>query len=96
VLPGRFPIHDLPDIGVELPEGDYNTMAGLVLDLLGRIPTAGDCATVNGWRLEVRALRGRAVTEISLAPNATAPQAGADLAAQIDGQGIHQPHAEIR
>jgi putative hemolysin len=99
VLPGRFPIHDLHDIGVELPEGDYNTMAGLVLDLLGRIPTAGDCATVDGWRLEVRAMRGRAVTEISLAPNAAAPhgpQPSADLAAQIDGQGIDQPHAGDR
>jgi putative hemolysin len=66
VLPGRFPIHDLPDIGVELPEGDYATVAGLVLELLGRIPVAGDHATIDGWRLEVRAMRGRAVTEISL------------------------------
>jgi putative hemolysin len=67
VLPGRFPIHDLHDIGVELPEGDYATVAGLVLEALGRIPAAGDHATIDGWRLEVRAMRGRAVTEISLA-----------------------------
>jgi putative hemolysin len=68
VLPGRFPIHDLPDIGVELPDGDYTTVAGLVLDLLGRIPAPGDDAVVSGWRLQVRAMRGRAVTEIALAP----------------------------
>jgi putative hemolysin len=66
VLPGRFPIHDLPDIGVALPEGDYTTVAGLVLEVLGRIPVAGDEARIDGWRLEVRAMRGRAVTEVAL------------------------------
>jgi putative hemolysin len=68
VLPGRFPIHDLPDIGVDLPEGDYNTVAGLVLELLGRIPSPGDQTAIDGWHIEVRATRGRAVTEISLSP----------------------------
>ncbi len=68
VLPGRFPIHDLPDIGVDLPEGDYNTVAGFVLELLGRIPTSGDEAIIDGWSLQVRAMRGRAITEISLTP----------------------------
>ena len=36
LLPGTFPVHDLPDIGVELPgrpAGDYTTVAGLVLTL---------------------------------------------------------------
>jgi putative hemolysin len=73
VLPGRFPIHDLTDIGVDLPEGDYATVAGLVLESLGRIPVAGDHATIDGWLLEVRAMRGRAVTEISLARIADQP-----------------------
>ena len=41
VLPGSFPIHDLPDLGVELPEGPYTTVAGLALDQLGRLPAAG-------------------------------------------------------
>ena len=72
VLPGRFPIHDLPDIGVELPDGDYNTIAGLVMDLLGHIPSAGDETNANGWLLRVRAMRGRAVTEVSLTPTADA------------------------
>jgi putative hemolysin len=73
VVPGRFPIHDLSDIGVELPEGDYATVAGLVLDRLGRIPAAGDQVTVDGWELQVRATRGRAVTEVALVPVTPAP-----------------------
>jgi putative hemolysin len=91
VLPGRFPIHDLPDIGVELPEGDYTTVAGLVLGLLGRIPTPGDEATIDGWHLRVRAMRGRAVTEISLAPAARCdpdPQPIGDLAGQTVGEPV--------
>jgi putative hemolysin len=39
VLPGRFPVHDLQDVGVHgMPEGPYATVAGLVLDVLGRVP----------------------------------------------------------
>ena len=68
VLPGRFPIHDLPDVGIELPEGDYATIAGLVLDQLGRIPAAGEVVTVDGWRVEVRAMRGRTIAEVALTP----------------------------
>jgi putative hemolysin len=42
LLPGTFPIHDLPDIGADLDGlegGDYTTAAGLVLARLGHVPT---------------------------------------------------------
>jgi putative hemolysin len=73
-VPGRFPIHDLSDIGVDLPEGDYVTIAGLVLDQFGRIPAAGEVIIVDGWQIQVRAVRGHAVTEVLL----TQVQASAD------------------
>lgn len=41
-------------IGLEAPEGPYETVAGLVADLLGRIPAVGDRADLPGWRLVVR------------------------------------------
>ena len=50
---GSFPIHDLPDLGIALPAGDYTTVAGLVLAELGRVPDAGDVVVREGWRLEV-------------------------------------------
>src|SRR5690606_12305154 len=41
VMPGRFPVHDLVDVGVDdMPEGPYAPVAGLVPDLLGRVPEA--------------------------------------------------------
>ncbi|MFB9464040.1 hemolysin family protein [Streptomyces cinereospinus] len=40
--------------GLDVPEGPYETVAGLVADLLGRIPAVGDRVELPGWRLAVR------------------------------------------
>jgi putative hemolysin len=73
VLPGRFPVHDLKDIEVVLPDGPYSTVAGLVLDRLGFIPEQpGDAVTLDGWLLEVMAVDGRAITEVRLRRDPTA------------------------
>jgi putative hemolysin len=75
VLPGRFPVHDLEDVGVhDMPEGPYATVAGLVLDVLGRVPEApGDRVTVAGRTIEVLAVDGRAITEVRIGPPAPEP-----------------------
>jgi CBS domain containing-hemolysin-like protein len=65
-VPGAFPVHDLPDLGVSLPEGDYATVAGLVLERLGRIPAAGDAVDVDRWRLEVLAMDRNAIARVRL------------------------------
>jgi putative hemolysin len=68
VVPGSYPIHDLADLGVSLPEGPYATVAGLVLERLGRIPSVGEAVEVAGWRLEVLAVERRAITRVRLSP----------------------------
>lgn len=65
-LPGTFPVHDLGDLGVKLPEGPYATLAGLVLERLGRLAEAGDTVEADGWRLEVLAVERRAIKRIRL------------------------------
>lgn len=40
----------------ELPEGDFNTLAGLVLSLFGRIPSVGESIEWSGWSFEVAAI----------------------------------------
>jgi putative hemolysin len=67
-LPGQFPVHDLPDLGVSLPEGSYATVAGLILDRLGRIPAEGDAVEVARWRLEVLEMERRAIVQVRLVP----------------------------
>ncbi|GAA1908088.1 hemolysin family protein [Streptantibioticus ferralitis] len=44
----------LARIGLDTPSGPYETLAGLVADLLGRIPRPGDIARLPGWELRVR------------------------------------------
>jgi putative hemolysin len=78
VLPGSFPIHDLPDLGITLPEGPYTTVAGLVLDRLGRLPDPGDTVQVDGWQLEVLAVDHRAITRLRLTPSSDNPNHAAD------------------
>jgi CBS domain containing-hemolysin-like protein len=39
--------------GFRMPEGDYETLAGLVLTRLGRIPEVNDEIQVDGWRITV-------------------------------------------
>ncbi|MEU6070977.1 MULTISPECIES: hemolysin family protein [Streptomyces] len=54
---GSVRVDILQRIGLEVPEGPYETVAGLVADLLGRIPAPGDKAELPGWRLSVRQVR---------------------------------------
>jgi putative hemolysin len=68
VLPGSFPVHDLPDLGVSLPEGSYATVAGLILERLGRIPSAGDAVEIDRWRLEVLTMDRNAIGRVRLDP----------------------------
>ncbi|WAU80925.1 hemolysin family protein [Streptomyces sp. Qhu-G9] len=51
---GSCRVDILQRIGLDVPEGPYETVAGLVADLLGRIPAPGDRAELPGWRLSVR------------------------------------------
>lgn len=67
-VPGRFPIHDLVDIGVSVPTGDYRTVAGLIIDRLGRVARAGDTVQVEAWELTVEEVDGRSVTLVRFRP----------------------------
>ena len=67
VLPGRYPIHDLEDLGLDLPAGAYATVAGFVLDRLGRAPRApGDVITEGDLVITVTQVRGHSVSEVRI------------------------------
>jgi putative hemolysin len=67
VLPGQYPVHDLIDLGIDLPDGEYTTVAGMVLDVIGRIPQeAGDVISVDGWEVTVLDVADRAITKVRM------------------------------
>jgi putative hemolysin len=65
-LTGSYPVHDLPELGIDLPAGDYTTVAGLVLASLGRLPEAGTTVEVAGWRLHVLDADARAIRRVRI------------------------------
>jgi putative hemolysin len=72
LMPGSFPIHDLPDLGFDpdgTDEGDYTTIAGMVLAVLGHIPTEpGEVVELPQFTAEVVEVTGRAITRVRLRP----------------------------
>ena len=61
----RIPIDELNGLGaLELPQGDWDTVGGLVFDTFGRVPGAGEICEVDGYRLKVERVQGRRITRV--------------------------------
>ena len=74
VLPASLHVDEvLESTGFEMPEGDYETLAGLVLDRLGHIPVPGEIVTVDGWRLEVVAVDGLRIAAVRVVAPPVSP-----------------------
>jgi CBS domain containing-hemolysin-like protein len=69
VVPGAWRLDECArDTGVRLPAGHYDTLSGLVMAHLGRVPRVGDTVVTDGARLRVEALRGFAVDRVRVVP----------------------------
>jgi CBS domain containing-hemolysin-like protein len=67
VLSGLLRIDELPDAaGFPAPDGPYATLAGLIMDRLGRLPAVGDTVMVDDRALTVLELDGRRVAWVQL------------------------------
>jgi magnesium and cobalt exporter, CNNM family len=53
--------------GFRMPDGDYETLAGLVLSRLGRIPEVNDEVRIDGWRITVMAMDRHRISELRVA-----------------------------
>jgi CBS domain containing-hemolysin-like protein len=77
LAPGSLRIDEAADhLGVELPEGEYETIAGFLMDRLGRIPKRRDSVDHDGWRLRVRTMYRRRVVQVLI--ERSAPKPGSD------------------
>jgi CBS domain containing-hemolysin-like protein len=76
IISGLLRADEVADaVGLVMPEGDYETVAGLVLERLGRIPDVGDEVALDGWRLTVVRMDRRRIADLRLTRTALAEQA---------------------
>ncbi|MFE5795568.1 hemolysin family protein [Streptomyces sp. NPDC056503] len=54
----------LERIGLKVPDGPYETLAGVLATDLGRIPAVGDTVELGGWRLDVVDASGRRAARV--------------------------------
>jgi putative hemolysin len=67
LLDGLIPIPELKDrLELEsVPEEDrYNTLSGMLMMLLGRLPQTGDTVEWQGWRFEVVDMDGKRIDKV--------------------------------
>jgi putative hemolysin len=70
LLDGTIPVDEFKELlGIgKLPRGDFQTLAGLVITLLGRIPKTGDRLEWEGYRCEVVDMDGLRVDKVLVGP----------------------------
>ena len=76
VLSGLLHPDEVQEIsGLELPEGDYETLAGFMLTLFDRIPSTGDHVSFEDWELKVIEMdRNRISQVLVVGPSAEKPE----------------------
>jgi CBS domain containing-hemolysin-like protein len=68
-VPGRTPLDQVNDLlQGRLPEGDWDTVGGLVYDSLGHVPVEGESVVVRRWRLTAQRIQGRRIGRVSIVP----------------------------
>jgi magnesium and cobalt exporter, CNNM family len=64
----RMPIDEVNELlGAELPEGDWDTVGGLVYSLLGHVPSEGEAVESDGHRLTAERVQGRRIGRVRIA-----------------------------
>jgi CBS domain containing-hemolysin-like protein len=68
----RMNIDDLNDLlDGALPEGDWDSVGGLLIALLGHVPVEGETADVDGHRLRAEHVNGRRIGRVVITPIAS-------------------------
>lgn len=78
---GSTSIDEISDLtGVELPEGDYDTIAGLVTEILARIPKEDEhpSVTVKNLTITVQAVEDQRLSKLLIVKNEHAPDTDDD------------------
>lgn len=68
-IPGNLRPDELEDAtGCKLPDGEYETIAGFILERLGRMARRNDELAVDGWRIRVANVKRRRIVSVDVLP----------------------------
>jgi CBS domain containing-hemolysin-like protein len=64
-VPGRTPIDEVSDaLGMDLPDTEWDTVAGLVFNLLGHVPEEGETVRFQSLELRTEQVDGRRIASV--------------------------------
>jgi CBS domain containing-hemolysin-like protein len=65
LVDGRMPVSELNDeLDIDIPDDDWDTVAGFVFNTLGRVPDVGDEIEHDGWRFITTEVEGRRIRRV--------------------------------
>ena len=74
VVSARYTVDDADELlGSQLPQGAWDTVGGLMLDRVGRVPDEGDSVEVDGFRLTALDVHGRRIGRVRIEPTVRVP-----------------------
>jgi CBS domain containing-hemolysin-like protein len=60
-----MPVDELGELlGVELPQEEWDTVGGLMMGLLGRLPAQGEHVELEGMRFTAERVKGRRIAKV--------------------------------
>src|SRR5204863_659148 len=66
-VPGRTPIDDVSEeLGVELPDTEWDTVGGLVFNLLGHVPEEAEAVKFQGLEFRTERVQGRRIVSVRI------------------------------
>ena len=75
VVPGMSHADELEEAtGFELPDGNYETLAGFLLELFDRIPAVGDHISYDGWEFKIVEMEKRRIGQVLMVKGTPRPE----------------------
>jgi CBS domain containing-hemolysin-like protein len=90
-VPGRMPIDDVSDeLGIELPDAEWDTIGGLILNLLGHVPEDGEAVRFKELELTAEDVQERRIGTVHIR---VVPEGELQQAVERNGSTVDAPPA---
>lgn len=66
LIAGQTRVDRIASLGIDIEEGDYDTVGGFLMTKLGRVPRRGDVVTAPEFEMTVRRMDGRRIREVEV------------------------------